>query len=302
MEIVIKPIISVLMSIYSEPLTWITESIESILEQTYRDFEFIVINDNPERDDNRVLLKKYSIQDDRIIIVENHENIGLTKSLNKGLEIAKGKYIARMDADDISIKNRFEIQLQYMESHPEVFCCGSQALIIDENNNEIGKFNHPTSDQEIRSLLPVENHMIHPSLFYRNSNLRYDEGLRYAQDYGFIVGCAQKGKLANIGLPLLKYRRSDIQIGRSKLSLQDEAADSVRLNYIKSLAPSSSNCLWEEVRNGWLNNKKDEGFLFAYIVLGSKFKMVPLKYLLSDFLRLPVNYKWKIKLLISHFL
>ena len=93
--------ISVIMSIYSEKEEWIKESIDSILSQTFRDFEFIIINDNPKRKQNENLLLEYSQKDNRIIVITNKENIGLTKSLNKGLSIAKGKYIARMDADII---------------------------------------------------------------------------------------------------------------------------------------------------------------------------------------------------------
>ena len=101
------------MSIYSEEEEWIRESIDSILNQTFSDFEFIIINDNPNRDKNNSLLTEYTRIDNRIIIITNEENIGLTKSLNKGLEIARGKYIARMDADDISLPTRFEKQVDF---------------------------------------------------------------------------------------------------------------------------------------------------------------------------------------------
>jgi len=91
------------MSVYNEPLDWLKSSIGSILNQTFREFEFIIINDNPARQELRDVLQSYKNQDERIRIIENLENLGLTESLNKGLAEAKGKYIARMDGDDISL-------------------------------------------------------------------------------------------------------------------------------------------------------------------------------------------------------
>ena len=117
--------ISVIMSIYSEKEEWIKESIDSILSQTFRDFEFIIINDNPKRKENENLLLEYSQKDNRIIVITNKENIGLTKSLNKGLSIAKGKYIARMDADDISFPTRFQKQIDFLDKNTEYVLCGA---------------------------------------------------------------------------------------------------------------------------------------------------------------------------------
>ena len=119
------PKITVLMSIYKEPIDWMILSIDSIIEQTYKDFEFIIINDNPERLDNTKLLEKYLKKDSRIKIVNNSENIGLTKSLNKGLAVSTGEYIARMDADDISLPTRFEKQIAFLESNPNVIVLGT---------------------------------------------------------------------------------------------------------------------------------------------------------------------------------
>ena len=99
--------VSVLMSVYSEPKEWLISSINSILNQSFSDFEFIIINDNPTRSINSIVLNYFAITDSRVKIFENKSNIGLTKSLNKGLKLTEGKYIARMDADDISLPDRF---------------------------------------------------------------------------------------------------------------------------------------------------------------------------------------------------
>jgi glycosyltransferase involved in cell wall biosynthesis len=98
------------MGVYKEPLDWLRQSIDSILNQSFTDYEFIIICDNPRYEEGMELLKKYANSDRRIILLFNNENIGLTKSLNKGLEIARGKYIARMDADDISKPERLTRQ------------------------------------------------------------------------------------------------------------------------------------------------------------------------------------------------
>lgn len=114
------PQISVIMSVYKEPLDWMAQSIDSILNQIYSDFEFLIVDDNPTDDKLIYFLNDYQKKDSRIKIIVNEQNVGLTKSLNIAIKQAQGKYIARMDADDISCKNRFQVQYDYMEQHLEV--------------------------------------------------------------------------------------------------------------------------------------------------------------------------------------
>lgn len=115
-----EPMVSVLMSVYGEPLEWLREAVGSILQQTYTDFEFIIVNDNPEREELDGFLRESATGDRRIHIIRNPENIGLTKSLNIGLRECRGRYVARMDADDVSHSTRFEKQVAYMDAHPDV--------------------------------------------------------------------------------------------------------------------------------------------------------------------------------------
>ena len=114
--------ISVIMPTYNTELSILKEAVESILTQTVPDFEFIIIDDGSANGSDEYL---NSLRDERIRIIRNPQNIGITKSLNIGLKEATGKYIARMDADDISMPTRFEKQYAYMESHPDVVMCGS---------------------------------------------------------------------------------------------------------------------------------------------------------------------------------
>ena len=146
------PIVSVIMSIYKEPLEWLHESIDSILYQTFKDFEFIIICDNPEYKEGIELLNEYRKKDDRIIIINNVKNIGLTKSLNKGLAVAKGKYIARMDADDIAMPNRFEHQITYLDKNTDLVAIGSSVSIIDEKGRKTGTIRHKTNPIYLKSI------------------------------------------------------------------------------------------------------------------------------------------------------
>ena len=121
----ISPHISVLMSVYHEPIDWLALSVDSILNQSFSDFEFIIIVDDPNNQEAINYIRQKEEEDNRIVLLINEENVGLTKSLNKGLKIAKGNYIARMDADDISYPERFEKQFTFMESHPSVILLGT---------------------------------------------------------------------------------------------------------------------------------------------------------------------------------
>ncbi len=231
------PKISVLMSIYKEEEKWLRESIESMLNQSFTNFEFIIIDDNPVKKLNRTILEEYEKKDNRIIIIQNKNNLGLTKSLNKGLKIAKGDYIARMDGDDISYKERLNIQLKYLESNPEYVACGSFADIINKKGKIIGTYKIPTSSTEIYNYMVYHNPMIHPTLLIKKSilqlnNLMYNEELRYSQDYELISKLVTYGKIANIPQPLILYRVSKNQISKSRIEEQRTSADIVRINCI----------------------------------------------------------------------
>ncbi len=213
-----NPTISVIMSTYNTPDEWLEESINSILNQTYSNFEFIIVDDCSTTDMTSI---KEKCVDDRIIWVQNEENIGLTKSLNKALKIAKGKYIARMDADDISLPERFVTQIEFMEKHPEVIVCGSwRRAIGNENRDEI--WNIPTTREEQQVQLFFYNcGLTHPTAMFRKSMLdefgiRYNDNYKKAQDYGIWVQCTRFAPMAMIHQVLLQYRKSDSQVTANK--------------------------------------------------------------------------------------
>lgn len=136
-----NPEISVLMCVYQEPVEWLRASVESVLHQTFRDFELIIVVDDPEGDERHVLLNDYAAHEPRIVLHRNERNFGIALSLNIGMELARGKYIARMDADDISDKHRLERQYEFMEAHDDVVLLGTDIRIIGKN-----AWLHPTDN------------------------------------------------------------------------------------------------------------------------------------------------------------
>jgi glycosyltransferase involved in cell wall biosynthesis len=231
------PQISVVMSIYNEPEEWLRESIDSILNQTFTDFEFIIINDNPERQLNDTILKEYQKKDNRIVIIENEKNIGLTKSLNKGIKQAKGKYIARMDGDDISLPHRLEKQYYYMTKNSNCIVCGSSVKFFGIKK---GIKYYPMYHFECINLLFLNSCFAHPSVMLRKrviveNNKYYKEDYLYSQDYRFWVDLVNYGEFHNIKETLLKYRISGIQISITKSIAQNNFAYLSRKKLIHKL-------------------------------------------------------------------
>lgn len=168
--------ISVLMSVYNEKMQWIKDSIDSIQKQTYRDFEFIIIIDNPNIDkDISLYLDRIESQDTRIKIVWNEKNMGLAKSLNKGIGLAKGEYVARMDADDISVANRFEKQLDFITKN-DFDLISAYKINIDENGKRIGQDSIDNKNPNL--VLPYTNIIVHPLVFVKRELLIKLNGYR----------------------------------------------------------------------------------------------------------------------------
>lgn len=199
------------MSVYnSEP--FLTEAIDSILNQTYNNFEFLIVDDNSS-DNSLKILRTYS--DPRISIIENKVNLGLTKNLNNLLSIAKGEFIARMDADDVSLLHRFETQINLFVERPEIGICGTQIRSFgDVEDISI----YPIVHNDIKFQLLYKNVIAHPTVMWRrelfhNNNLYYDEKFRFAQDYELWTRVVNKVEICNLNEILLNYRIHLSQIG-----------------------------------------------------------------------------------------
>ncbi|MCI9359967.1 MAG: glycosyltransferase [Hungatella sp.] len=200
--------ISVLMSIYNENLSWIQQSIESILGQTYRDFEFIIIVDNPYIGDEIIeFLDRQCENDGRIKLIRNEQNVGLARSLNLGIHIASGDYIARMDADDISEKNRFEREIQFIKEG-EYDLVSAYKINIDENGNEIG-VDLPI-DRNPNKVLRYSNIIVHPLVLVKTEVLKRLNGYRLlinSEDLDLWLRMIDSGyRLGILKEYLLRYR------------------------------------------------------------------------------------------------
>lgn len=199
-----NPLISVIMPVYNAE-KYLKEAIESILSQTYKNFEFIVINDGS-TDRSLDIIKKYKKKDNRIKII-SRENKGIVKSLNEGLNIAIGEYIARMDADDISILNRFELQLNAFKKINKLAVCGGWAKLIGE---EKGKLTPVVNDRRIKDYLNIGSPLIHPSVMIKRSEIKetfYKNKFNGTEDYAFWIELSKQNKIFyNIPKIILKYR------------------------------------------------------------------------------------------------
>ena len=196
--------VSVIMPVFNGE-RYLREAVDSILNQTFRDFEFVIIDDGS-TDNTATILASYA--DPRLRIIRNESNVGITASLNLGLELAGGEYIARMDHDDISEPQRLEKQVAYMDENPNVVASGTWARDIDAEGREIGQRCVPAGER-LRYEYWRPSPIVHPSAILRTSqlgNARYDPGFDPAADYEFWLRLKGDHDLGNIPEFLLRYR------------------------------------------------------------------------------------------------
>lgn len=204
---------------------YVHTAIKSILNQTYKNFEFLILDDGS-TDKTKNIIK--SIDDERIILFECDLNQGLVKQLNKGISAAKGEYIARMDADDWAHPDRLTIQVNYLLKNPDVGVCGTDINLWDGNKIK-GTWKFPISDQEIKTRLFFKCPFAHPSVIYRkslfNNNAEvYNSSYFPAEDYELWLRLKTKTSFHNINKTLLKYRISPNSISNTQSDKQSEKA------------------------------------------------------------------------------
>ena len=208
-EAVDSPRVSVVMSVYNCSSD-VGRAIRSILDQTYRNFEFIIVDD-ASTDNSMEIVARFD--DPRIRVLSNRENLGLASSLNRGIRAARGEFVARMDCDDVSLPARLKHQVRYMDRNPEVTVCGSFVRAFGHGS---GVWHVPTEHEEIRAQLLFNNSISHPSVMMRKSHLDtlpyvYEEGRRRVEDYELWVRISPAFRLVNIDRPLLLYRTYDVR-------------------------------------------------------------------------------------------
>ncbi|XOJ85153.1 glycosyltransferase family 2 protein [Methylophilaceae bacterium Uisw_099_01] len=195
---------------------YLKESIDSILNQSFKNFEFIIVNDGSTDKTEEIIL---SYDDGRIRYVKNKVNLQIVKTLNKGITLAKGKYIARMDADDISLPERFEKQFKFMEANHDIDVCGTWVNTFGFRESVWKCFiNH----EEIKVQLLFNSPLAHPSVFFRRTffkDFQYNSKANKAEDYFLWVQSIENKKFSNIPCSLLMYRLHENQTDRSEQRL-----------------------------------------------------------------------------------
>lgn len=201
------PKISIIMPLYNSS-EYLKESIESILNQTFSDWEFIIINEFGSDDGSREIVEQYAKVDKRFILLQNETRLGISESMNRGLAIAKGEYIARMDADDISLPQRFQKQLDFMNNSPEIVMCGVKVEIFGSNPFE---WSLETDTERLATNILFYSPCVHPTIMIRKSfldkfKITYNNEYRASEDFDIFARICEHGKIANLNEVLFRYR------------------------------------------------------------------------------------------------
>lgn len=202
-----RPLISIVMPLYNSA-EYLKEAIDSILAQTVKDWEFIIVNEFGSDDGSREIVESYANNDSRFVFVQNTERLRIAASMKVGLKMARGKYIARMDADDISLPERFEKQVEFLEEHPDIVMCGVQVETFGTNAFD---WKLECDEKKLSSNILFYSPSVHPTIMLRKSflekyNLEYNKDYTASEDYDFFSRICEYGKVANLNEILFRYR------------------------------------------------------------------------------------------------
>ena len=268
-----NPKVSVLMSVYNGE-SHLGEAVESILNQTFTDFEFIIVDDGS-TDSTWSILSDYAAQDKRIVLLQNKNNIGLAKSLNKGLAMVRGEYIARQDADDVSLSVRFANQVEYLDKNHEVGVLGTEVEVLDDCGLPMLDFNPPilpTTPGIVRWTLFFRCCLHHPTVMVRRrvyNNLGgYSPDCPHAEDYELWLRlAAARIKICNLQQPLVKLRKHSGSVTNVHEKIHRRNADNaVRASLAANLGKDVSLDIVRIMRNQSLINSVDDAFSTAELV------------------------------------
>jgi len=217
-----SPVISVVMPVYnSEP--YLAEAIESILNQTFADFEFLIFDDGS-TDRSPEIIREYARKDARIIPQFSPINRGYVVHLNEGIRRSRGRYIARMDSDDVALSTRLELQAKFLSKNPSAGVVGTSCIRIDEQGDEIGPGRRSATPSYLFWQTFFVNPLSHPTVLYRKEAIEsvggYDESRMPAEDYCLWTRMLGKWEMYNIEEPLLKYREHSNSVSVTKKDIQ----------------------------------------------------------------------------------
>jgi glycosyltransferase involved in cell wall biosynthesis len=277
------PKVSVVMPAFNAE-KYIAEAIDSILSQTFTDFEFIIINDGS-TDGTAEILESFARRDSRIQI-HHQQNSGVAESMNFGCQVATGKYVARMDADDISLPARLAKQVAYLDRHHEIGLCGT--WIYSFRDSEESLVRYPQEPDIALCTLPFQMSIAGPSLMFRRrlwseDGVRYRVGIGATDDYLFLVECAKHSHVSSIPEVLYRYRCHSMQVTDRERDRQDRFARQIRLQQLEDLGlePTEdeiklheSICTWQlEGDQDWV--KKVEAWLVKLKSINLKNRKYP---------------------------
>lgn len=254
MSVYMKIKVTVLLAVYNGE-RYLTNAIESILAQTFSDFEFLIIDDGS-NDGTKDILGKYA-KEKRIVLIRNKENIGLTNSLNKGLKFARGDYIARQDADDISLPDRLKRQVNFLDSNAGVAILGTNLKHIDSMGTPMKRQPkpYPTSSGVLSWMLFFRNCLQHPTVMMRRNVTEklggYNAQLPLCQDYELWLRASFKYRLSNLPDILVKYRCHTDNLSVRQRELQQRISDSIVLSSLNEFLGKKLNISTvQTMRNG----------------------------------------------------
>lgn len=227
-------LVSVMMAVYNSE-TYLKEAIDSILNQTYKNFEFIIANDGS-KDRSRDIILSYT--DPRIVYIENRENLGIVATRNKCIDISKGKYIAVLDSDDIALPSRLEKQVKFMESNPEYGLCGTYFKVINKKGKKLYNVKFPITDFELKTYLHFGNCFCHSTILLRTQlaqSIRYPEAFQLGEDYALWQSISSVSKVYNLPFFSTYYRIHTQNISSSKHEEMFEAIKRINEQNLKKL-------------------------------------------------------------------
>ncbi|OGO27527.1 MAG: hypothetical protein A2Z16_17490 [Chloroflexi bacterium RBG_16_54_18] len=288
-------VISVVMSAYNAE-SFIKQAIESVLKQEFNDFELILVDDGS-TDDTASIYGTF--QDQRLIIVKNEENCGQTFSLNRGINLAKGIYIARVDADDIAAPDMLQKMFEFLERSPQTAILGTSKKLIDPTGSVIREFRPPVDNQEIQKTLLTWNCLPHGGIIYRTDCLNfvgcYDESIKLAQDYDLALRLSEPWDAANLSELLYEYRWHDNMISMNRREDQDFWSKRIKEIAIKRRLELGKNLLFDkDLAPDFFRSKSKRWLADRYTwwsmsVRGPGSFIFALKFLLISLIMNPVN-------------
>lgn len=305
-----KPKVSVVMAVFNSE-RYIRQAIESILNQEFKNFEFIIINDCS-GDNSLEMIKDYSKKDKRITVINNHSNQGAASARNSGIKVARGKYIAIMDSDDISVLDRFKKSVAFLDAHKEIGLLGGAYKVIDEQGAEIGTVATFVKDIDIRRQMFIGCPFGHGTTMIRKSALdhvgSYNKDMHSSHDYDLWARVAKKYKMANLSTILCSWRINTKGITSTKK--QEQTANAKKVNdkiWEKLELPDLT--LGEAIRElryyqkldsplnkNLANNFKDQQYLLSIALIKRRFYLKGLKSLIAAFIIFPYGLLRLIKI------